>query len=332
MFDFMIKYMNTSKDKTMPEFHIKNQKGLFGTAYPKFIISEHGHKHLVAQALKPSEDTKKLFSEKERTDILATLENIAKFPKEKDSLYAKKNDSANLKFKALSRPVQQYGDQGYGYKSMMAHQIHLVSTFSSSSQIYSYGKEVSQAVFLQNLALAKSLEKLPLLERFAHHLDVSFDKKPVLTAVKVLKKIETGEIEVSQKNEALEFGKAVSYLVFLSGTGGGGYLNQKGGTGTLAAARMFESRGAAERTITAQQIKKSALVVEVNVALSKVLEKSSEFKGDASRLETSLCLVEKEMLLKALDGATVEQLKERLAKYEDVSLLDQKNKPKKRAL
>lgn len=107
-----------------------------------------------------------------------------------------------------------------------------------------------------------------------------------------------------------QYAETESFLLFV---GGRGYLDDKGSTGPLSRARGFESAAAAARTAGSRKLS-SWKIVKSQVSVTETIE----FKGDTHSDEMSgaVAYAEAKAMARALDSASIEKLRERLAELE----------------
>lgn len=314
----------------MPKFQLKNEKGLSANIILRFIITEYALGFLKKQALKPSTETAAKFSQDERAKILKCLETIETFPRDVEYVDLRLNDEKDL---AKKKRTKNWAKNGYITDNVKSYCLPVTSGFSSVSEIDgSWRKTVTDFhQFQKYLDLATGFENQSLLKRFASFHEVSFGATTLASSQKIQEKINKKELIIFEVNPEAQFGQSnTSCMIFIKDKSGGGYMGNSWEKVSLAAARVFESRGAAERTLRAKKLQGSAVIVRAKIQIEEIYH-DPNFKGDISRLNASIAVLEREALLKALDGATIDELKARLAKYEDVSPLD-RAPAKKRAM
>lgn len=314
----------------MSDFHIKNDKGLFGNVQNPGLMSVQGVEYLEKMAKDPPAETPAKFSQKELAQILSDLSVVKALNVEERYCMFLKNDAPQLK-KAANTKSYSYG-YGYGVGTAPFYCLPSVSGVSVTANIHSYKKEMPMGHFLKDLEQGEKIQKRALLERFAAFHNVTFDKATFDANLRTRKRLEKGEYIVEERHPEIEFGETKdACMIFVANKDGGGYLSTKDNYVSLGSARLFESSGAAQRAINAKGYAGQAVIIQTKIQIQKIIA-SENFSGDISRVQASINMIEKKNLMDALEGATVEQLKERLAKYEDVSLLDAKGPAKKRAM
>ena len=314
----------------MSDFHVKNDKGLFGNVQNPGLISAYGVDYLEVQAKNPSSETKAKFSEKDLAQVLADLAVIKTLPVEERYCVPFQNDERGL-VKMTDKTQYSYG-HGYGRKTVNFHCLPSVSGVSVTASIHSHRKEMPMGHFVKGLEKGEKIQKRALLERFATFHEVTFDKATFDANLRTRKRLAAGEYIIQERHPEIEFGETQeACMIFVATPAGGGYLSAKDNYVSLGSARLFESSGAAQRAINAKGYAGQAVIIQTKIQIQKIIP-TENFSGDISRVQASINMIEKKNLLDALEGATVEQLKERLSKYENVSLLEAKGPGKKRAM
>jgi len=312
------------------KFHLKNSAGLFGRVEANPLMSTFGLRFAQNALLNPSDALK--ITEKDRHFLKEMLDTIETLPKGRIFGRLRENDGENMTF---NEHEKKYGKNEYSEFYFLPSN----AGFSATSDIRQnpgscHTVHLDIPVFVDAIEKASLIKKHALLELFADHMNIFIGLSGVTSALRTSKKIKSGEYRISEINPEIEFGQSDSAcMIFIANKDGGGYLSAKDTYVAIGAARLFESQGAAERAIKTKRLTGRAVVVRTKVELQQVIPRD-DFKGDISRALASIAMIEKKNLLDALEGATIEQLKERLSKYENVSILDDKDKlpQKKRAM
>ena len=318
----------------MPSFVVQNPKGMFGNPYKSMIVSQHGFSVMKDTFNDESNPiTKKLNkTQKEKLSKAFALMEDLSVGTHYVTLF--KNDAPNL----VKTPPQPYSwDHGYGAKRVACLEITSLGNFSSTSgSLEQDDLNISREEFWSHLS-----EQAPLaqysstLALFAKQCEVSFSEGPLKTLKKALKAFEDGEYTFKDIDLATELGEVEACVVFLPARHQkdvGGYLDGKGGTSPLSGARLFESQGAALRTINAQR-RRDAVILKIKAQLVEVQEEIGSSDFERTRyLREAISRIEKKNIEQALENATIEQLQKRLARYEDVKEQDNKPPSKKRAM
>lgn len=315
----------------MAKFHLKNEQGFFAEIGREFIASKYAVDFLKKEAQNPSSETASKFSSSELEKISEFLKVIETLPKDDMRLVCLKNDKKDLKLHQVT-PDQAYYDKGYGSDYVECFFLPFPTKFSPSSRMFSYSADIYRQEFLRSLQEINKIDNFKLLNSFAKFNEVSLGQKIFKKAKDLQEKLDKGVFTASDFNPANDFGKSEMCLIYVASKTGGAYISPNHTHVSLGSARIFESPAAAQKWIDDKRYQGKAVVVHAEIVIKKIGESATPVAGDLSRLKEAIATMERDALMKALEGATVEQLKERLAKYEDVSLIDQKNQPKKRAM
>lgn len=163
---------------------------------------------------------------------------------------------------------------------------------------------------------------------------------PTENLKKVLKwkqRLESGEYELKVFDPIDVLAEAESYAIYIPNSSHtGGFLDGRGLDGApLAGARMFETAGSAHTTINSRGLR-NAVVVKVKSNLLG-LDASNTTSSDCEDILSAVALMERKRLEKALEDASVEQLRARLALLEGGSRSEtaeeiEEEAPKKRRM
>jgi hypothetical protein len=147
-------------------------------------------------------------------------------------------------------------------------------------------------------------------ERLLHQLQIS---NPKLRAASVYAKWRGGEaVKVSERSKVGSLTAADAFCVYMPDAQG--FLNDKGASAPLGGARLFESPGAAARTVSSRRISPAAVVrVQARiVALDPILNGGNNLGA----LRDALASEEARQLREALRQADIDTLRARLAELE----------------
>ena len=315
----------------MAKFHLKNENGFFAEIGKEFIITKYALEHLKKEAENPSPKTSEKFSSKDLEKILSALEVIKTLPEDHAHLILLKNDKKGLVYKAPEPHMSQY-NKGYSHDYPQSYIVPFVKKFSPTSRMFSHGYEIERRQFLETTKKMSEISNYKILSDFAKFHEVNFGQKMFKKTKELQDKLDSGAYTASEFNSTNDFGKSEMCLVYVASKTGGAYISPNHMYVPIGSARIFESPAHAEKFISEKGYTGKAVVVHAEIMVKKIGETAKPVTGDLSHLKEAIITMEREALMKALEGATVEQLKERLSKYEDVSILDQKNQPKKRAM
>lgn len=312
----MIQWPKLIGEKIM-SFIVKNSKGMFAGYSSYALVSQHGFQVMKEVFADSNHPVMLKMSKGQKAKLEEAFSLMEHLPVANHYMYFMKNDCPNL----VKKPTQPYysWDHGYGTGGIDCLEIVGLHSFSSSSGITNKKQDgMSSHAFLEKIEeQLKIANFVAALSSFAKHCDVSLIETPLKNLKKINKAILDGEYDIKDIDMVTEMGEVEASVVFISGWGeNGGYLNYKGGISPLAGARLFESEGAAKRTISSQRLR-NAIVVKVK---TQIMEVQCEIgQNDTKRtqnLREAIARVEKKNILKALETASVEQIKAKLDEYE----------------
>lgn len=283
---------------------IQNLKGLFVPLNAQVIVSVESLDGLSKQVADSADPEKK-----ERGE--AALAALRALPVVKGYLYYSAFDKgfnpvAHREYqteKATKRWASRPGGQvaAYGWWQPGTAQ-------NSSSE----GYPVADAQSAGWLAVGKALEQSYEINQLLKSIELDSTPQCVWKGAKSVSK-RAKELAFEPVDVADEMSQADAWLLFAGADNKGGFVDDKGARGPLARARMFESASAAARTASAHRLS------NWKVAKAWVVLRSLEtFPGDNvdDRLASAIARREAAVLHEALQGATMEELRSRLAELE----------------
>ena len=265
-------------------FHFLNSKQHFASIHWEPIVSERGYTLL--------------------------KENVQK---NWDSLSPKEQNAWEDVFKNLDAlPVKQTGSWREKEASRVVVGIGTFATKSPHNDTFpdeysNWGWENVANIQTHARTISQYKEKYPIW------VNVVENFKKVL---KWKQRLEDGEYQLKVFDPIDALAQAESYAIYIpSPSHTGGFLDGRGSGGApLAGARMFETAGSAHTTINSRGLR-NAVVVKVKSNLLG-LDTSNTESSDCEDILSAVALMEKKRLEKALEEASVEQLRARLALLE----------------
>lgn len=300
-----------------PTYRIRNDKGLFVPVHPWALISKATVEGLRREVLPSMEG-------KERAELGAALDALEGLPVVPQHLDCTRFDSQfdPAKHDQYLRDAASYQSRrSLGYVREPDRQNAVVDAYgwyapdaprgASESTVPCRNPqaagwlgvgEFAKRADAVNAALAR-IEAGPIHE---------FRYKGARVAAKRAKEL---TFELVERTEELA---SADYWLLFNGGPGGGFLDPKGRYGPLARARGFESAAAAQRTAKSHGLG-NWKVVQGRTELVAL----ESFPGDSvdDALAAAMARQESMALRKALEGATVDALRERLAQLEGTSAL-----------
>ena len=295
------------------KFNIVNAKGLFSSPELHDLLSEHAFglmKEKFAEwSTRADVDKKTVAKVKEALELIELLPTAERF------FYYRKNDLPGLNF----TPPQKYSyGHGYGSGNALARCYVDVGSFNTKSEGASRSGDFANGdALLKTLDVCVKLSAFQsVLEDFAKDLEISLETSKLKRCKTLQKRFNSGEYTIKDFDPSIELGQVNACVIFVPGhNGSGGYLDGRAGYSPLAGARLFESAGSARTTIRSRHLQ-NAVVLHIKAQLVGIDPDQGPVSGNNEELLSAIARIERLNLEKALEDASVEQLKERLARYE----------------
>lgn len=265
-------------------FHFLNSKQHFASIHWEPIVSERGYNLL--------------------------KENVQK---NWDALSAKEQAAWEDIFKNLDAlPVKQVGNWREKEASRVVVGIGTFATKSPHNDSFpdeysDWGWENVANIQTHARTISQFKEKYPIWVNLTD---------PLKKVLKWKQRLDKNEYQLKVFDPIDVLAQAESYAIYIpSPSHTGGFLDGRGLDGApLAGARMFETAGSAHTTINSRGLR-NAVVVKVKSSLLG-LDTSNTESSDCEDILSAVALMEKKRLEKALEDASVEQLRARLATLE----------------
>ena len=313
-------------------FIVKNSKGMFAGYYSYALVSQHGFKVMKEVFADETNPIMLKMSKGQKTKLQEAFVLMERLPVSNHCMYFMKNDCPNL----VKKTQRNYSwDHGYGVGRIDCLSVVGLENFTSSSGIsHKKNDGMSAHAFVGHVEEQRKIANyVAALSSFAKACEVGLMEAPLKSLKKISKAFDDGEYDIKDVDLVAEMGEVEASVVFMSEWGeNGGYLNYKGGLSPLGGARLFESEGAAKRTISAQRLK-NAIIVKVKTQIMEVQSEIGNNNNNRTQnLREAIARVEKKNIHKALEAASIEQIKARLDKYEqtDPNKIDPPTAQKKR--
>lgn len=327
--------MKHQKRKRVFMFYLINSTGRYGCPDWAPLISEHGRMRLLSyiderEALLSGDGDEQ---KNERGRLLRareTLEILGRMPLETVALRQKRDDAEGL--------TQVRGNGGfYGWERRDCRCSATVSGWSTTSAgLFSRLPDNRDTWGLDQAAELARSGRLVGLGNLASDagIHITLDADKAADAARMAGHLDKGRLRQHFYDPASELGEADAFAVYvMMGDGVPGYLDGRGGRARLGGARLFESEKSALSTVKARGISHVATVVQVNARITRVLDnphvQTSEKMGD---LRSAVAAMERAQLKKALEDASIEQLKERLMALDPGFVAERIPAAKKRAM
>lgn len=151
-----------------------------------------------------------------------------------------------------------------------------------------------------------------------HRLGLKPPAEAVKKALKWKQRRDNNEYEIKVFDPVEVLAEAESYAIYIPDFHDKGFLDGRGfGGAPLAGARMFETAGSAYTTIASRGLS-NAVVVKVKNSLLG-LDFKSVANQNCGDILSAVAIMERKRLEKALEDASIEQLRARLATLEEAS-------------
>lgn len=292
-----------------PTHQLKNAKGLFVESHTWGILSVAVADHLREHALPlmQSQGKAPLADYVKTLDLLQGLPKLVAYQEVEfpDAIYDEKAHKAYLAKKAKN-------DHSYNYRQadwMLCHGWKTIGSAKGASSQFT-ATPCSSPKEAGWLDIAEVAKRAGLIDDMLNAVGI----EPIAQGHRF-----TGAATVAKKSRDIVFEKieptnqyaeTESFLLFVAGRG---YLDDKGSTGPLSRARGFESAAAAARTAGSRKLS-SWKIVKSHVSVTEAIE----FKGDSpsDEMSSAVAYAEAKALARALDTASIEKLRERLAELE----------------
>lgn len=293
------------------DFLVINAKGLFSNHLTsEMVITTHAVQ-LIEKSLMEQQTSKNDAKVKE------FLALVKKLPIEKKHFQAQKNDGVwpNGYEPALHLTRANI----YGNMHTDAYCFFSPGNFVTASNSYAWASVANPThdVTKWGVHEALALQKLiPAVQDYAASVGLSITLSKSPAPAKIVKRFDSGEWRIQIKNPALDLGQVDACVLYVPHPQSPGYLDARGNLSPLAGARLFESAGSAARTKSSRGLT-DAIIVHVRASLTKIdPDQNIATNANVAPLQEAIALIEKQELEKALEGASVEQLKKRLGELE----------------
>jgi hypothetical protein len=292
-----------------PTHQLKNAKGLFVESHTWGILSVAVAQHLREHALPLMDKQGKapLADYVKTLDLVQGLPTLVahmevEFP---DALYDAKAHKAYLAQKAKK-------DYSYNCRQSEWMLCHGWKTIGSAKGASSHATATSCSSPKESgwLDIAEVAKRAGLIDDMLKAVGIEpIGEDPRFTGAATVAK-RSKDIVFEKIEPTNQYAETESFLLFVAGRG---YLDDKGSTGPLSRARGFESAAAAARTAGSRKLS-SWKIVKSQVSVTETVE----FKGDSPSVEMSsaVAYAEAKAMARALDSASIEKLRERLAELE----------------
>lgn len=296
-------------------------KGLFSSPDWKFVMSTTAHERLTKwlQDSPPapglSEGIKSRYKEAERV-----LGLVGQMPKEKVWFTSKLGDRTYGTAMEVNLPQLCYSVMSVGAPSNKS--IDKTPVIGGPSQWgWDLLKQVNTGWGTKGLKYIANLAKKDIGE-------VTLPQSSVMARVlKQAQAFDNGEITLTSNDPEDALSSADAAMIFLGRDGQSGYADKHDRAGPIGGARLFESAAAATRTARAHGWQGECLIALVRVELVGLDASADHQVKGGEALMAAIAKVERQALRKALNRATIEDLKEQLARRKAMDSDEERETP-----